>query len=184
MGDLFGGILGGGGGGGAPQSNPSADAAAQIAQQLFGQTQPIRNQLIGQIGTDLAAPDFTGLMNSPMQQAIKQATEQQFQVARQRTIANTPRGGALTGALANLEGARAGSLAQSQANAFNQENQLNRQQAFTAGFGTPGTSLSGLVGAGGIQANLANAEANRDAGKAGAAGQAIGSAAALIAMRS
>lgn len=112
---------------------------------------------------------------SPILDAIRTAQERQFQNARENIIASTPRGGALTGALAELEGAQATSLSQ----AIGQQLASERSAARNLALGAPTAATSALSGAGGIQAQLAAAEAERGAGKASALGTGLGSFAGL-----
>ena len=193
--------MGKGGGGAPPPSGASKQAErlakiqGDIGQGLFRQTEPVRGALIEKALTglegidDLQGPvDLQDVTANPAFGALKSATEQQFDRARESAIGNTPRGGTLASALAGIETDRArantqvvGSLAG--AEAARRERGVDRalQQGNILGAGQTGQAISALSsGASGsnqaanTQAQLANAQANRDAGKAQGAGQAAG----------
>ena len=143
----------------------SAEAAAKaqsdLAQQLLGETGPLRRQLIGDAGGFLTGGrDVTGL---PEFAALKGANEAQFGVARDAIIANTPEGGALTAALAGLEGDRA-------ANQTNFTGALASDEVNRAlGLATFGTSAGAgsLASAGQLQGMRAGIESQDNAAKKG-----------------
>lgn len=166
---------------GGSQSNPANESAIKMAEELFGQTQPLRDQVISEVSGPFEG--FTGLdfASNPSTNALQEIINQQFGVARDQAIASTPAGGGLTSALAGLEGQRAGALSSGlaglfgQDKAFNQQMQaINQQQKFSAAFGTPGTSLTSLNSAGNAQAMLAGQQQQANAGKQGSLGQAAG----------
>jgi len=152
--------------------NKSADEAVNaqtdIAKKLFNESDPLRQQLFGQSNDFLSGNfDVTG---TPQFAAGKNIQEQQFQRARDATISNTAEGGGLTSALTNLEGQRASGLT-------NMVGDLAREQQNQAvGLGTFGAvqGQSGLANAASTQAQLAAAESNANAGKAGGLGDAAG----------
>lgn len=82
------------------------------SETLFNQSQPIRQQQLGMFG-DVMSGKFDPT-TSPMYASIfsnaKNATEDQYNLARENVIGGTARGGAQTGALGNLEMARAGTM--------------------------------------------------------------------------
>ena len=169
MGFLFGGSGGGGG-----DSNPALNTQARLAEQLFQSTNPLRQSLLGEFANPFDPRDFT---SSPSTDALQTIINQQFSKARDATIATTPRGGGLSGALAGLEGDRAAALASGMGQLFGQDKSRAAQQRFSAAFGTPGTALSSLGSAGAAQAGLAGQQAAADANKGGSIGQAAGFAA-------
>ena len=192
-------------GGGAQQSPHGLDAEAERlakiqadqSQNLFRASAPLREGTLERMtqalqgSNDPIALDF--LTNTPAFGAFKQSNELAFDRARQRTIESTPAGGALSGALGNIEAGRAGAFTQG-VGALSME-EINRRErnldrSLNASLGFPGLSLSGLGSAGSSlgqlsanQAAIAESQANRDAGKSSGAGQAAGSIAAAMITR-
>jgi len=166
--------MGGGKGGGG--SNAS-DIQAQLAQQLFAETDPLRRALIGQ------ADQFVGgdrtFDGSPTSRAFKETAEAQFVRARENIIGATPRGGALTSALSGLESDRASALAGGQAQFSERFGEQEIARAMTLATGSTGQALGGLGQAGFAQAGAAQAAATQSAGKAGALGTGAGAFAGL-----
>jgi len=164
------------------EANQAAGQAAQaqttLAQQLVSQTDPLRRGLIGDATDFLSGNrDVTGL---PEFAAFKGAAEGQFGRARDAIIANTPEGGALTAALAGLEGQRAGNQAAFTGDlAGNEVNRALQLGTFGAAAGSQGLSSAGF-----IQAQRAGAESQANAGKSQGAGSAAGSAAAAAILKS
>src|SRR5690606_1501115 len=149
-------------------SNAAADAQAMIAQQLFEETSPVRTSLID-ASTDFLEGGGPGL-SSPIFGALRSNIEDQFGVARDQIIADTPQGGALIAALAELDANRANALTQARGQAT--ESELAR--AMTLATGSTGQAVSGLGQAGAIQAQIAQANADRQAGLFGALGTGLG----------
>lgn len=156
----MGGSSGGGGG------SQAADTQARLAEQLFAETDPLRQQLIGRSQQFLGG----GLDNSAQFNAFRATADPQFANARDSIIANTAEGGGLTAALANLDLNQARTLTQAQGDIENQE--LGR--AFSLATGQTGQAIGGLGQAGGIQAAQAQAEAAREAGIFSAIGTGAG----------
>lgn len=151
---------GGGGGGNA------GDIQAQIAQQMFAQTDPLRRGLLARSGQFLNG----GIDSSAQFGAFKSGAEPQYAAARNNIIANTAPGGQLTAALTQLEGNRAQGL--SQARGAVEESELAR--AMTLATGTTGQALGTLGSAANTQAMVAQSEADREAGMLGALGAGAG----------
>lgn len=152
--------------GGGSAGSPAADLQAQIAEQLFQQTDPLRTSLIDRSQSYLT----NGVDSSPQFSAFKASAEPQFATAKNNVIANTPAGGALVSALTQLEADRARTL--TQARGAIDESELAR--AMTLATGTTGTSVGALGTAASIQAAQAQAEADREAGILGALGTGAG----------
>jgi hypothetical protein len=165
------------------QQSPDAKRASQIAEQLFRQTDPLRQTAFSGLASNLqtASPfqpiTMDSLTANPMFGAIKSATEQQFQNARQNIIGNTPNGGALFSALGNLEGQRANQLS----SAFGglAQDELSRRtgnldRAIGIGTGVAGQSMGGLSNAAAIQAQLAQAQREQQSAEKGGKGELIG----------
>ena len=157
-----------------PPPNPAADAQTRIAQQLFSESTPIRQEL----NTD--ALDFLrggrDVTSTPAFASLKDMIESQFGRAREGVIGSTPTGGGLTSALTNLEGQRASGLVQGTAALT--ENELNR--ALTLGTGLVPTSVGGLGQAGSTQAFAAAQAQSAGAQKKGSTGAAAGRVAAAM----
>ena len=117
----------------------------------------------------LSAPGST---ESPSFLAFKESADQQFNQAKDNVIARTAPGGALTDALVDLESNRAGALSQGAGQAFDQDT----ARAMTLATGTTGQALGSLGQAGSTQAAMAQANAQQNAGKFGALGEAGGAA--------
>ena len=148
-------------------SSPAADLQARIASQLFNQTDPLRQGLIGR-STDFI--NGGGIDNSPTYSALKAQAEPLYNQARENIISSTPAGGGLTAALAGLEGDRARALTEARGTV--NESELARAMALATG--STGATMSGLGSAGSIQAALAEAQANRESGMLGALGTGVG----------
>jgi hypothetical protein len=162
--------MGGGGDkkGGGGGSNAAIDAQAQMAQQLFKQTDPIRKSLFSRSEDFLSGgADVTA---TPAYGALKLSSDQNFNQAKDNIIARTASGGGLTDALTDLEGARAGAMTQGAGALYGDE--LSR--AIALGTGVTSQSLNSLGQAGYAQSQMAAAAAQQNAGKAGALGQGVG----------
>ena len=167
----------------ARQAGRSAETAARIAEEMFGQTRPLSREIIPSLTSELAenspfAPITTeSLTANPAFGAIKGATEQQFQNARENIIANTPRGGVLFDALGDLEGARAGQLSRgfgalAADELGRRERNLDRgTQIFTGG---AAQGVGGVSNAGALQSQLAASQMQSESAKAGGTGELIG----------
>ena len=154
------------------ERNKSVDAAVQaqtdLAERIVSQSDPLREQLFGQSGDFLSGNfDVTG---TPQFAAGKDVQEQQFQRARENVIAGTPEGGGLTAALTNLEGARASGLT----SLTGQLAEAEQNRALQLGTFGAAQGAQGLASAGSTQAQLAAAESQANAGKAGGLGSAAG----------
>ena len=145
---------------------------SELAKQLFRQSDPLRKELFSQ------SEDFLGggfdVSGSPVFGAGKQTIEDQFGRAREGVIAGTPEGGQLTAALAELEGARAGSLTQFTGGLA--ESEQNRALQLASGGTAQGASILGSAGA--LAQSRALAEAEQNAAKASGTGEAAGTIAA------
>jgi len=141
-----------------------------LAIQLFSQTDPLRQSLIGQ-AEDFLSGDFD-VTTLPQFDTLKSAVESQFGRAQENIISTTPTGGALIDALSGLEGDRASTLTQGIGDIAT--DQLNR--AFSLATGAPlQASANAFSGAAQLQGQMAQAEATRDAGTKSALGFGIGS---------
>jgi hypothetical protein len=158
-----------------PPGNESADLLARIAGDLYKQTDPLRKSLIGRSGNFLdGSLDVT---NSPMYGSLKNAVDSQFKRARDNTIGTTAPGGALTGALSNLEGSRASTMTQGIGELA--EGELNR--AFGLATGMLPQTTSGLGTAAGIQSQQLMAQQQQSAQAKQGAGAGLGMLVAAMA---
>ena len=153
------------------EANDAAGQAAQaqtrLAQQLVGETTPLRQNLISDAGGFVSGDrDVTAL---PEFGAFKGSAESGFNRAKENIIASTPEGGPLIAALTELEGNRAGNQAGFTGALASDEIQRALQLAtFGAAQGSQGLGSAGF-----IQANRAAAESQSNAGKAGGLGTAL-----------
>ena len=118
-----------------------------------------------------ATSPFFDVSRFPQYAALKNATEAQYGRARDATIGTTPSGGALSSALANLEGQRANTLVQGTGDIANQE----MARAFALATGTTPVALSGLGSAAGSLSNLGAAQAQQQASALQGIGAGVGS---------
>jgi len=123
---------------------------------------------------------------NPLFALLKDANEQQFDLAQDRAMSILPQGGSLNQGLSDIERGRASSMVASMGGLA--ENEQQRRQLLTSqalGLASGGTTgaMQGFGNAGALQsqaastqAMLANANANRDAGKSQGIGQIAGMA--------
>lgn len=159
--------LTGGKGGEAPE-NPMSNVAAYIASNLYGLTDKMRQGIVSQ-GNDFISNNFDPT-KVPGYWPARNAVEDQYNVARQNTIANMPRGGALLDNLTDVETSRARALSDIAGNmSADQYNKIYGLATLTPqqSIGT----LSSLANTYAYQQSQQNAQ---DAAKAGESGQAIG----------
>ena len=140
-------------------ANQAATAQTRLAQQLIGETTPLRQNLISDAaGFVSGGRDVTSL---PEFAAFKGSAESGFNRAKDNIIANTPEGGPLIAALTQLEGQRAGNQAGFTGALASDEIQRALQLAtFGAAQGT-----AGLGNAGAVQASRAGSQSAENAAK-------------------
>lgn len=157
-----------GGGGSKKKKTNFADKQGELALQLFQQTDPLRQLLLGQSANFLrGGADVT---ETPAYQDLQLQSGQNFNQAKDNMIARFAPGGGLVDALSGLEGDRASVLSQGAAGIH--ESELNR--ALALGTGATGLSLGSLGQAGQVQAARAQAKADEKGGVAGGLGAAAG----------
>lgn len=146
----------------------AAQEQTRLARELVGETSPLRRTLINDaLGFATGGRDVSNL---PEFAAAKSAGEAQFSRARDAIIANTPEGGALSQALAELESNRARGF--TELSGALSENEVNRGVQL-ATFGAAQGS-QGLGSAAFTQAQRASAEAQQNAAKGQATGRLAG----------
>jgi hypothetical protein len=118
--------------------NPYEQALANLIQQAYQETVPLRTEITRQL-TDFAHSSEMPGYYSPVYEAGKQAIETQYQIARENLISQLPKSGALTAALADLEASRAATLGGLRA----QIAQDLANKAFGYATGVPGQAISG-----------------------------------------
>ena len=163
--------MGGGGKGGGGSSNAPAQMQAQLAQQLFAETGPLRDLLIGGPGGGMLGQLIT---NPPSQPFERDVLESKFARARESVLASTHgRGGALQASLTDLAGQRAlgvTGLAQAQ-----QQQQIeNLFRTFAGVTGTGQVALGGLGQAGSTLAAAGAAKQQSQLGLLGGLGTGLG----------
>ena len=151
-------------------SNPYQAQASNIYNQLYQETSPIRQQLIGR-GTNFlqGGYDYT---QSPAWQPTKLAAERNYQTAQKDMMSNLPRGGGLQEALAKNITGRADTLT----NAAGQIGMDEYNKVYGLGTGGGYQSAAGLTGLAGQQAAM---NAQQNAAKSGAMGD-LGMGAGMI----
>lgn len=156
---------------GKSDSNPYQGQSANILNQLYQETTPIRQNLISR-GTNFLSPqggyDYT---QSPAWGPAKLAAERNYQTARNDILGNLPRGGALQDALAQNTMAKADTLTRAAGQIGLDE--LNRVTGMAGGGYQSATGLSGLA------SQQAATNAQQNAAKSGAMGD-IGLGAGMI----
>ena len=149
------------GDGGKDGSNKASKTASKMAKDYYDQTDPMRQSLIGNF------EDFLGggydVSQNPVWGAGRNVLENQYNVAKENVIGQTPKGGALTEQLAGVEEARAGSLGELGANVAQDE----YNKLYGMATGAPGQAMGTMSHLAGTQA-MANAQ--QTAGKYGALG--------------
>ena len=167
-----GGFLGKGGDETLTSEPRSSVVSSQIAEKLFKQTDPMRENIFGTL-EDFTAGDFD-ISTSPAFAPGKMAIEDVFGTARGNVLANVPVGGQLTESLTDLETGRAKSLTDLiggiQGDMFS--------KALSTATGVPQTSLAGLSSS--AMANLqarqiGQQQSSAKMGMAGNLGMGIGS---------
>ena len=143
------------------------DIQGQLAEKLFNQTDPLRQMLLNRSTNFLSSGDPR---ETPIYKNLQLTAGQGFNRAKDNTIARFAPGGALMEALTGLEGDRAQFLSQGASDIYSSE--IDR--ALALGTGVTGQSLNALGQAGQLQAARAQANADRDAGKAGGIGAGLG----------
>jgi hypothetical protein len=152
-------------GGGVPQSGGGGVITDMIRR---GMPSPVPGSPAA--GAPPLVTGFGDVTATPTFQAFKESTGQNFAKAKDRAISGIAPGGALTEALVDLEGQKASALTQGAGAIY--EDELARAMAL--GTGLTGTSMGGLGQAAATQAGIAQANADRDAGKSGALGSGVG----------
>lgn len=152
------------------RANDTAGVQAQISQDLFNQSDPLRQMLIDRSTNFLGPTGLGDMMSSPAYLAFKGQTDGNFAKAKDNTLASLPNGGGLMDALTGLEGQRASTLSQGAGQIYDNET----ARALSLATGQVPTAMSGLGQAANAQSmNAASASASSDA-KAGSLGQGVG----------
>lgn len=144
-----------GGGTPAPGASPYESMLAQIAQDTYSQTDPLRQGFLQQMSSLLSGgfdPQKTA-MYQPMYNAARSGPEAQYNVARENVLAGTPRGGGQIQGLANVESARASEVGSIPGMLSNQIFEDMMQKAYGTAFGAPQQSMAGLGAAAGTFGN-------------------------------
>ena len=146
----------------APGASPYESMLAQIAQDTYSQTDPLRQGFLQQMSSLVQGgfdPQRTA-MYAPLYASARSGPEAQYNVAKENILSGTPRGGGQIDALANVESARAETIGGIPAMLSNQILQDMMQKAYGAAFNAPQQSMAGLSSASGTYGNrLSMAEA-------------------------
>jgi len=178
-GSILGGLFSRGGGGGSSTPAPSGyeNTLAQIAQDTYTQTDPLRQSLLQQMSSMLSGgfDPAKSATYAPMYASARTGTEAQYNVAKENVLGNTPRGGGQIDALANIEAARAGDVGSLPAMLSSQIMQDMMQKTYGTAFGAPQQSMAGLASAAGTYGNRMSmaqaAAAQQQSGLYGGLGQ-------------
>lgn len=130
-------------------TNSYGEALAKIALESYNQGAPLRQAFLsqGQSVLDGSFNPQTSATYAPLYNTARSGIESQYGVAKDNIMANTASGGALTGALADLEMARAGDVGSLSSTISSDIINNILSNAYNAGFGTSGTALSALSSA-------------------------------------
>lgn len=145
------------------------DVQAQLARQLFEQTDPLRQLLIGQ-STDFLSGG-ADVTQTPAYQNLQLQTGRNFNQAKDNMIARFAPGGGLVDALTGLESDRASTLSSGAAGIYDAE----QSRALGLGTGTTGVALGSLGQAANVQAMRHQANSMEQAAKTQTTGDAVGS---------
>lgn len=143
-----------------PEPNRYGEQAAQIAQKMFEQTNPLRENLVERY-TKFLTPGRFRVTQSPLWQPGKQALETAYRQAQQNITSSIPAGGALLESLAGAETSRAKDLT----SLAGQIAQDEYGKVYGMATGTPQTSLAGLSTAASGEASAQQALAAQNAAK-------------------
>lgn len=152
----------------------AADTAAQIAYQMFTESEPLRSQIIGRGERFLGDEGAFDVTQSPMWAPGKAAAEDVYSAAQEGILANLPRGGALQESLAETERGKARTLTDLAGQIAMDE----YNKAYGLATLTPQQSLAGLSSLAGSEAM---AQATEQAAGLGLIGSLFGAGGRIIA---
>ena len=139
----------------APGASPYESVLANIAQETYSQTDPLRQGFLNQMISLLSGgfdPQKTP-MYAPLYAAARSGPEAQYNVAKENILSGTPRGGGQTSALAGIERGRAEDVGGIPGMLSNQILQDMLQKAYGTAFNAPQQSMAGLSSASGTYGN-------------------------------
>lgn len=156
--------------------SPYEGTLANIAQEMYKKTDPMRTNLIGEM-TKASEGNYdptSSPLYAPMFAQGKQGIESQYGLAKENILSNVPRGGAQAKALTDLEMGRA-EQASSLPALISQDvmtDMLNK--SYGTAFAAPQQSMSGLSSASASYGNRAAAAQQSASAQQGALFQALG----------
>lgn len=133
--------MGGGKGGGGEASEAAGEAAramADLAQQYYAETAPVREPVISRLGQFMGG-DFD-VSASPLYKPLRRGVENTYSAARKNIMANLPAGGPLQEGLTTAEISRAGGLT----DIMSQLGADEYSKAYSLASGSPQVAFSGL----------------------------------------
>lgn len=139
----------------APGASPYESVLAQIAQDTYSQTDPLRQGFLQQMSSLLDGsfdPQKTAAY-APMYAAARSGPEAQYNVAKENILGGTARGGGQTSALSGIEKARASDVGEIPGVLSSQITQDLLSKAYGTAFGAPQQSMAGLGSAAGTFGN-------------------------------
>jgi hypothetical protein len=140
----------------------------QIANNLFEQTYPIRQSLVGQ-STDFLKGGMNP-METPEYAAIRQYADQQANTAKDSILETMPNGGTLLDKLADVDIGKARTLTDASAGIYGD----NLSRAMTLATGSTQAAIGARAGADQLKAAREAADAQRDSATKMAVGEGIG----------
>lgn len=155
-------------------STELARQAGAMSADYYGKTAPMRNSLITRL-TDFMKGNLDPTA-SAMYAPIKMTAERQYDTAREKTLEDLPRGGALYESLSNL----AGQKAQTITDMISQIVQDEYNKAYAMGQGSQQVAASGITGAGDSTNKLLQALSSQQQAGAQQGSNAVGLISALL----
>jgi hypothetical protein len=128
-----------------------AEQAAGMSANYFNATGPMRNSLITRL-TDFMKGNLDPT-DSAMYAPIKMTAERQYDTAREKTLEDLPRGGALYASLSSLAGQKANTIT----DMISQIVQDEYNKAYAMGQGSQQVAAAGITSAGDSQSKLLQA---------------------------
>lgn len=141
-------------------SSAAANKLADISAQMFEEGSGVRGQI-----QDMASKVLSGEYSprmlpayAPLYAESKKGLESQYNVARNNIMSNTPAGGALYSALADLENKRASSIGSAGNTLTSSLVSDIINKGYGGAYNSAGSALSGLSGSANTLASLNNTE--------------------------
>lgn len=167
---------GGKGGGGSTKASAYEKTMAKIANALFEESTPLRQDLTSQY-EDFAAGNYNPEElpgYAPLYSTSRAGMEDQYNVAKENVISNTASGGALTSALSDLETSRAQEVGSLPATISSSLVNDLMNKSYGVAYQTPSTAIQGLSAASTAQQSRLNRAAQQQTQSGGLLGDLAG----------